>query len=474
MSAFGGSANRLVAILLGLGYFLILCVALVWWHLPPEMVLVLTVGGIALLVLSLRPYVGVQAFVIVLFVENAFGAGEGLTPMKFMGALVLAGWLLNMAIRRATGIRMRGFVLTILLFLAWNFVCMAYSLNEEAAVARTFTYLQLGLAAMMFASVVDTPARLRGVYWAFVIGSTISTLVAVVEYYLGITDVAVGFIGNKNLLATYLNVAIVLASLLVQETRHGGKRALLVAILPILFLGLALTFSRGGLIVLGPTMLLVWYRVARQKRLTMLVGSIGMLCLITYILPLTFWERAETIVPAIRKQQDTFGTRVHLWQVAMRMVEDRPIFGVGPGNFVSAFPRYAKGGEMIWIAYATHNSYVGVAAESGLVGAALFLLMCGLGLREARRGVVAGRRSGRSDVEIVAQAAGVSLLAIVLTGLSGNIEAHKILWMLFGLCMAAGGIGQRLPVGQLQAPAEGAATVPLEGLPPWALARPRQ
>ena len=46
-------------------------------------------------------------------------------------------------------------------------------------------------------------------------------------------------------------------------------------------------------------LLLVWYRVARQRAFLVLAASLGLLGLITFILPPTFWYRASTIVPAV-------------------------------------------------------------------------------------------------------------------------------------------------------------------------------
>src|SRR5439155_16791959 len=211
---------------------------------------------------------------------------------------------------------------------------------------RTFQYVQYALTTLMFGSVVDTPDRMRRVCWSFAIWATISTIVAVAMYYLGMTPTASGLLVNRNLLATYINIAIVCAYLLHQGMRAGFGRMFLITTLPVLFLGIGLTFSRGGLISLAVTLLLVWYRVARKGGILLLAGSIGMICLLTYVLPSTFWRRAESIVPAISRQQDTFGSRVKLWRAALRMVEDRPMFGVGPGNFVKAYPRYARGREL--------------------------------------------------------------------------------------------------------------------------------
>ncbi len=456
-----------------MGYLALLFLALVWWHLSPEIVLALSVGGIGLMVISMRPYVGVHVFIMTLFVEYSFGSGEGITAMKLIGAVVLGGWLLNMGIQRKTGIRFDGFVIFLILFLAWCGVALAFAVDARVAMSRIFTFAQLALATLMFRSVVDTSEKMRGVHWSFVIWATVSTILAVAMYYLRMTPNASGLVGNRNLLATYINVAIVCAYLLYQETTDAARRLVLVICLPILFLGIALTLSRGGLIVLFLTLVFVWYRVARQRKFLLLVGSIGMLCLVTLVLPAAFWERAGTIVPAIRKQEDTFGARLRLWRVALRMVEDRPAVGVGPGNYVVAYPRYARGGDLHYQRLVSHNAYVGMAAETGLVGLGLFLLIASFALREARRAVLAGRVLARSDLEIFGVIAEVCLLAVLMSGLSGNIEASKCLWMFYGLAVAMGGMTHRSFSGKRREEGRIDAAIPAGGLAPWVPARPR-
>src|SRR3989441_8118725 len=264
--------------------------------------------------------------------------------MKVIGAVVLASWLLNVALSRRTGLSFDRFVLVVGLFLVWCGVSLLYAVDTATAANQTFSYLQLALAALMFSSVVDTPERARSVYWSFVVWTTLNTVVAVTMYYLGLTRTAVGLIGNRNLLATYIDVAIICVYLLHQMIRPGPGRILLAATLPVLFLGLGLTFSRAGLIVLAVTLLLVWYNVARQRGFLLLIGSISMICVLSYALPNAFWKRAESIVPAIQRQQDTFGTRVRLWRVGLGVIENRPLGGGGRGDFFPGYPPQPRGG----------------------------------------------------------------------------------------------------------------------------------
>ncbi len=419
-----------------IGYAFLLCLALLWLHVSPVMILGLTAGGAATLLIGLQPYIGVQALVMLLFLEGAVSTVEGVTGMKVLGVVILLAWIGNLAMRRSASSRFDLFAVALLGFLGWGSITVIYANDGALATTRMLTFAQLGLVAMMFSSVVDSPKRLRGVYAAYVVWALVSTLIAIGGYYLGFSAVASGLVGNRNLLALYVNVAIVCAYLLHQTTESRVVRTAIALAIPVFFLGLALSFSRTGLIVQGVALLAVWYRVARQKGFLILGGSLAALALITVLLPTAFWQRAGSIVPVIERQQDTFGLRVRLWKAGMKMIQDHPVTGVGPGNFVITARRYAQG-EMRAFQLSAHNTYVSVAAETGIVGLAAFLLLAVLALRDSRKAIHAARAAGRRDLETYAIISEVCLLVVMATGVTMTVEGLKIFWFLLGLSLAA-------------------------------------
>ena len=429
--------TRPIVGIIGLAYFALLVVLLVLNHMSPLAVLAMTLGAATLVVIALRPYLGLHAFIMLLFVENAFASRQGVTAMKLVGVLIVCGWLLSMGVRRQSPVRFDSLTIAILLFLVWSAITLLYAIDAEVAVSRTFTYIQLAGASLMFASVVDDPVKLRGVLRALVTWSLAATCIAIAGYYLGLTRVAVGLTGNRNLLATYIIVGVVCAYLLHQATTHRGYRVLLLLSLPVLFLGLAMTFSRTGLIVLGLALLVVWYRVAREKNFGVLLGSVAVLGVIMLLLPHDFYRRAESIVPVIQRQEDTFGTRIRLWKSGIRMIEDSPVLGVGPGNFVVAVHRYNRG-EMLLTGLSAHNTYISVAAEMGLIGVGLFGLMLWLALQRARRAIRVARDRGYRSWSDLAVAGEISLLVLMGSGMSATVENLKMLWLLIGICAAMG------------------------------------
>ena len=67
-----------------------------------------------------------------------------------------------------------------------------------------------------------------------------------------------------------------------------------------------------------------------------------------------------------------------VWKMTIKIIRERPVFGGGPGSFPSLFmpyqaERHAATGATNWIDF-PHNDFLSVAACTGLVGLALYLL----------------------------------------------------------------------------------------------------
>ncbi|MEF3273520.1 MAG: O-antigen ligase family protein [Chloroflexus sp.] len=223
---------------------------------------------------------------------------------------------------------------------------------------------------------------------------------------------AYGTIGQPNSFAGYLNQAWPLAigvGLAVLETRQWRQPGfwLILSLIGIagacLIGGLVASFSRGGwlgavvgALAIGIAMIQRADRLrARQITITVLtVGLSGIVLIGSGLLPASFSNRVISIVENLRPF-DVRGTKItpenfavvermaHL-QAALHMIEERPLLGVGPGNFSIAYERLVYSGETpTWIKpwYDSrghaHNYYLHIAAESGLIGAMAYLIFLG-------------------------------------------------------------------------------------------------
>lgn len=66
--------------------------------------------------------------------------------------------------------------------------------------------------------------------------------------------------------------------------------------------------------------------------------------------------------------QSSFTTRVLLAEIAVRMIVDNPIIGVGLNNFIYAMPSYDPEGVHYYFPHPVHNMYLLIVAELGLLG----------------------------------------------------------------------------------------------------------
>lgn len=119
--------------------------------------------------------------------------------------------------------------------------------------------------------------------------------------------------------------------------------------------------------------------------------------------------------------------RLVLWDTALRMFRDHPLFGVGPGGYHRFFSTYHTGlldGERDW--GSAHNLYLQQLAERGLIGAIALIILCAVLF-------VRAVRAARGDADTRALWAAGSIaafLAMSLTETSFQNEQFSTLVLL--------------------------------------------
>jgi hypothetical protein len=129
------------------------------------------------------------------------------------------------------------------------------------------------------------------------------------------------------------------------------------------------------------------------------------------------------------------GFREQFVETSVRMIEARPLFGVGIGQYRRMSPLFLSP-QLAWT-YGTenaHNYFLQLGSELGLVGLGLFLLWIGAAIARAIRAMTMLPR----DWRLLGVSAGV--LVFVMTCLSGHpllvAEVAWPFWIQFGLMIA--------------------------------------
>ena len=133
----------------------------------------------------------------------------------------------------------------------------------------------------------------------------------------------------------------------------------------------AIVFSNSRGAVIGVIGAIVFYIiVVSKKKIRDLFMLLFFILFTSFLLPQSFWERIETIDFSIKQQSESSAsTRLNLMKSAFRCAREHPLFGVGPDSWIYVSEQYAETDSE------PHSAYIKVAAESGFVGASIFIAL---------------------------------------------------------------------------------------------------
>jgi O-antigen ligase len=269
--------------------------------------------------------------------------------------------------------------LALLAYLAFIPLSLSWTLSRPDTAKAAVEAMKMAVVFVAVQNALDTPARLRRFLLVAALASLGPALggiwVWVQDDHLveGFRTHWRGLYGDPNRLAMSLVAVLPLALYGAFTARRPGARLLLAGVAAAQIAAIVLTHSRSGSVaaaVAGLLFLLRGRRVALRGALVAGAIAIGL----AVLAPTTFWERSRTIA-AYEEDASVIGRR-HAWMVLGRVVEDRPLAGVGAGAFIDAWGPYAPleaGGHR----YVAHNILLEIVGELGVIAFALFATFCG-------------------------------------------------------------------------------------------------
>jgi putative inorganic carbon (hco3(-)) transporter len=230
-----------------------------------------------------------------------------------------------------------------------------------------------------------------------------------------------------------------------------GPKAILRALLAALVVGLVLTQSRMGNVAffVGLGVAGICAMVAMRplpRTLALFLVSVVVIDLVV----LGSWVGVERV--ATRLKETTIeapatpgatsdAERVDVARATLAMWRDRPLLGVGPGGFRTAFPGYKPVSVQLFYDHA-HNDWAQLLAERGIVGAVAWVLLPISGFACAVRAM---RRRRDPALRGAAFASIAALVALAVHGLADfnlQIPANAAF---FHAAIAVGILADRLP-----------------------------
>jgi len=282
--------------------------------------------------------------------------------------------------------------------LYWSIAVVATALSPVKMAAAT-GLVKLTLYLLLFAlmaRVLRTPRIRSGIITLFLHVSLIVSVYGVRQSFFGAKALATwvdpesplskstrvySYLGNPNLLASYLLPAIALSLVAVFAWRGWVPKALALTMVVVNSYCLFRTGSLGGWIGFGvlfvTLIILLWYWLIdylppfwRTWLLPIVFGSMVGLLLVAIQLDESIRLRVFRLFVGRGDSSNNF--RMNVWASVVGMIRDRPILGIGPGNnaFNKVYPQYMRAR---FSALSAYSIFLEVLVETGFIGFACFL-----------------------------------------------------------------------------------------------------
>lgn len=318
-------------------------------------------------------------------------------------------------------------------------------------------FVALMVFCLVTGTMVNTESRLRRYLEVliasavFVMSSTLRNPRHIVEQiggdeFVRIDKASHSLFGNANYLALYMVMLTCLCLALMSYYKSIWLKLLLLSVVG----GAGYTFflanSRGATISFAAVSLVMWWN-SKHKLKSAMAGVVIVIGFAIFA-PASYWDRLQTI-GTYQEDSSAMG-RLELWGIAVSLIPEHPVFGVGFNNFT----RYAFN--------TPHEAYLQVAAELGLPALFVYVSLLGTGIYAAylARKLAAPDRKNNPYIHAASLGIMCCLTAVTIQGFTTGLAHREVVHVFVCLAYCVRAIAEAEPEEAVAAEA-----APFEGVP---------
>ncbi|MFH1552541.1 MAG: O-antigen ligase family protein [Candidatus Omnitrophota bacterium] len=236
------------------------------------------------------------------------------------------------------------------------------------------------------------------------------------------------FVHPNDYAAYLIVVTVIFIAFLIAANQRLRSRLAMTGLIAVSSVSLFLTRSRGAWLAFVAAFLSLGS--LRSKKIVLVF--IALILAVFVMLPQSTKDRLYSLTDL---QEGTAWERVMLWKGTANMIKVHPVLGMGVNTFSRNFPKY-KPPEYPDLRY-THNSYLQMASEIGIVGALIFLAFLAAVLFYSLRGIasMSGGQRKNLTVGVFAGIVGLILNCAVDTHLY-SVNLAVFFHLLLGFCFS--------------------------------------
>jgi len=222
--------------------------------------------------------------------------------------------------------------------------------------------------------VFHKPEAVKRLFYCLIASSAVVTAFAFAEYF-SVGGRPEGPFGNRAALGHYIALHLLILIGLFLRERRTLLKALWIGLIPLQMTILLLTRCRGALIafLMGASVLCL----LQQKKRAVIAISLVLVTLVWGLSTEGLFQRFKTIVdPGTYDAQgsSTLSLRIQIWKEAIEWTLERPWLGHGYGP--NLYLKVTEKRSVLKYTFAhTHNLFVSIFFESGIIGLGIYSLL---------------------------------------------------------------------------------------------------
>ena len=360
----------------------------------------------------------------------SYNAG-GITPIKVFGGLALLYAILEIVGRKKKGspfwTPVSKYFMGLMAIVTISALVNSVSFNSEVLLR----FVSIIMFYITTVALVNSRERFIRVIMLTVVCMDIAALYMFREYSLYGANYEnfrpSGILGDPNYTALNLLTMIPVAYFLFKDATERKFKIFAVGSLALYLGALGLSQSRGGFIGFAIELVLILMVLKFRVKTLLVLGGIAVI--VVNLLPVNIMSRLNPDEAGVKVSTDS---RYELLVTGINMFKSNLLFGVGPGKFKQNSDFY---NVKITKKQIAHNSYLELAAELGIMGFALFLLIARrtlLDLKKLRELVL-------DEPQLMAIITGlrIGVVGYLVSAFFLSAEFEKIIWLLIFASAAA-------------------------------------
>ncbi|GAA0747856.1 O-antigen ligase family protein [Clostridium oceanicum] len=260
-----------------------------------------------------------------------------------------------------------------IIFMIIMCISIFYSVDKKIAVSEAIRFSSYFVIFFIIKYELNSRKITNNIIAVYLFVTSIIALIGLLEYILGIGFVQFGrdrifsTLENSNNLGMYMVIAIFPITMIMLNEKNKKKKIMFIGLFIIVLSNIIFSYSRNAWLglVIGCIVLSLIYS---RKIMIYLMGA----GCIGFFIP----QIHSRILEILDKSQNL--SRIKLWDIALFMIKDHPIKGVGMGNYRVLYDKYKlKMTKKIEYypsdKFHPHNILLKIQSEIGIIGSIAFI-----------------------------------------------------------------------------------------------------